>query len=123
MAKKLYVGNLPFSTDDTALLEHFTQAGQVESARVIINKANGRSKGFGFVEMVNDSEADAAITRFNGTDLGGRSIVVSEARPFEPSAERRPSGDFGGGFGGGRRNSFGDRDRGFGGGGRRNRYE
>ena len=109
MGKKLYVGNLPFSTTDDALQEIFAQAGNVQSAKVITDRDTGRSKGFGFVEMSTEQEAADAISKFNGTDLGGRSITVNEARPKAPR-----EGGFGGGGGGGR-----DRGgRGGGGGGR-----
>ena len=96
MAKRLYVGNLPYSTTDSELSEMFSQAGSVGSATVIMDKMSGRSKGFGFVEMTNDDEAQKAIDMFNGKDLGGRPMTVNEARPLEPRAPRR---DFGGGFG------------------------
>ena len=112
MAKKLYVGGLPYSTTDDALKEAFAQAGTVESATIIMEKMTGRSKGFGFVEMSSDEEAQAAIEMLNGKDFGGRNLTVNEARPLEPRAPRA------GGFGGGRRD-FGGRG-GFGGG--RNEY-
>src|SRR5690349_4781940 len=97
MGKKLYVGNLPFSFTDDALAELFGQAGTVESAKVVIDRESGRSKGFGFVEYSSDSEAAAAIDSMNGRDVDGRSIKVSEARP----PERREGGMGGGGGGGG----------------------
>ena len=81
MATKLYVGGLPYSTTEDALREHFAQAGEVTSAVIIMDKMSGRSKGFGFVEMTNDADADAAISKLNGSELDGRKIVVSEARP------------------------------------------
>lgn len=81
MAKKLYVGNLPYSTNDEELSSTFGAHGTVVSASVITDKFSGRSKGFGFVEMSSDEEAQAAISALNGADLGGRSIVVNEARP------------------------------------------
>src|SRR5246127_3336066 len=110
MGKKLYVGNLPFSADGASLEHIFTQAGKVESAKIITDRDTGRSKGFGFVEMSTDAEAADAIAKFNGADCEGRSITVNEARPME----KRAGG--GGGFGGGGRG--GDRGgRGFGGGG------
>lgn len=96
MAKKLFVGSLPYSATQSQLQELFSQAGTVESAAVIIDRETGQSKGFGFVEMSNDEEAAAAISKFNGYNLDGRSIVVNEARPQEP---RR---SFGGGSSGGR---------------------
>jgi|TARA_B100001971_G_C18235898_1_gene567166 RNA recognition motif-containing protein len=84
MSKKLYVGNLPYSVDDNQLSEIFSEAGSVESATVISDKFSGRSKGFGFVEFSNDDEGQAAIDKFNGTDVDGRAIVVNEARPMKP---------------------------------------
>jgi cold-inducible RNA-binding protein len=106
MGKKLYVGSLPYSTTDQQLKEHFSAAGNVESATVISDKFSGRSKGFGFVEMSTDEEAQKAIEMFNGADMGGRNIVVNEARPLEPRAPRSSGGGFnrggGRGFGGGR---------------------
>lgn len=82
MANKLFVGSLPFSTTEEELSEHFSGAGEVVSARIITDKFTGRSRGFGFVEMSNDEEAAKAIDMFNGTDLGGREIVVAEAKPM-----------------------------------------
>jgi len=84
MAKKLYVGNLPFSFNDELLRQAFAPFGSVTSARVIIDRDSGRSKGFGFVEMSSDSEAADAIAQLNGSNQGGRSITVSEARPQAP---------------------------------------
>jgi cold-inducible RNA-binding protein len=81
MSKRLFVGSIAWGTTDATLKTHFEQAGQVESAAVIIDKMSGRSKGFGFVEMVNDADAQTAIDKLNGSDLDGRKIVVSEARP------------------------------------------
>lgn len=81
MAKKLFVGNLPYSTNDDSLREHFAQFGEVASASVIMDRATGRSKGFGFVEMTNDAEADAAISKADGAEMEGRRLTVSEARP------------------------------------------
>ena len=98
MAKRLYVGNLPYSTTDAELKDLFGQSGAVESATVIFDKMSGRSKGFGFVEMSNDDEAAKAIETFNGKDFGGRNLVVNEARPMEARAPR--TGGFGGGRGG-----------------------
>ena len=98
MGKKLYVGNLPFAATDQSLQEIFSQAGAVESARVITDRDTGRSKGFGFVEMSNDAEASDAIEKFNGADYSGRPLTVNEARPMAPRENR-------GGFGG-QRNSF-----------------
>jgi cold-inducible RNA-binding protein len=98
MGKKLYIGNLPFSVTDDQLRDHFAQAGTVTSAQVIMDRFSGRSKGFGFVEMSTDEEAAKAISQFNGQDLAGRALTVSEARPKEPR-----EGGFGGGGGGGGR--------------------
>jgi len=81
MAKKLYVGGLPYSTNDEELRTHFAQAGTVESASVVTDRETGRSRGFGFVEMASDEEAQKAIEMFNDSDLGGRNITVNEARP------------------------------------------
>lgn len=108
MGKKIYIGGLPYATTDKQLEEIFSAHGKVESAQVINDKFTGRSKGFGFVEMSSDSEAQNAIQALNGTELDGRTITVNEARPRED----RPR--FGGeGRGGGR----GDQRRGGGGGG------
>lgn len=117
MSKKLYVGNLPFSTTDADLQALFQEVGPVASARVITDRESGRSKGFGFVEMTTDSDAATAITKLNGSDFNGRPMTVSEARPQEP----RSFGGGGGGGGGGGRGDRGDRGGrgGFGGGGRR----
>jgi len=103
MQKKLYVGNLPYTTTDDDLRERFGSVGTVESASVISDKFSGRSKGFGFVEMATEAEARKAIDSLNGSDMGGRNITVSEARP---PRERRE--DFGGGRGGDR--DFGGRN-------------
>lgn len=82
--KKLYVGNLPYEVTDSELKDVFSKAGEVASAVIILDKMNrNRSKGFGFVEMTNDAEADAAIEMFNGKDFGGRNLTVNEARPME----------------------------------------
>lgn len=81
MSKRLFVGSLAWGTTDQTLKSHFEQAGAVESANVIMDKMSGRSKGFGFVEMAGDADADAAISKLNGSELDGRKIVVSEARP------------------------------------------
>ena len=99
MGNKLYVGNLPYSVRDNDLEQAFGQFGAVTSAKVMMERDTGRSKGFGFVEMGSDAEAQAAINGMNGQPLGGRSIVVNEARPMEPRPPR--SGGFGGGGGGG----------------------
>ncbi len=107
MAKKLYVGGLPYSTTEDSLKEAFSQAGAVESAIIISDKMTGRSKGFGFVEMSSDEEAQKAIDMFNGKDFEGRNLTVNEARPMEERPRRTggfsPRGGSRGGFGGGRR--------------------
>lgn len=107
MGNKLYVGNLPYSVRDNDLEQAFGQFGAVTSAKVMMERDTGRSKGFGFVEMASDAEAQSAINGMNGQSLGGRSVVVNEARPMEPRPPRS-GGGFGGGGGGG----------GYGGGGR-----
>ncbi len=102
MGKKLYVGNLPFSADDQALVDIFAQSGSVVSAKVITDRETGRSKGFGFVEMSSDEEAAKAIEQFHGADYAGRPMTVNEARPMEPRAPRQGFGGGGGGGGAGR---------------------
>ena len=99
MGNKLYVGNLPYTVRDSDLEQAFSQFGTVTSAKVMMDRDTGRSKGFGFVEMGSDAEAQAAITGMNGQPLGGRSVVVNEARPMESRPPR--SGGYGGGGGGG----------------------
>ena len=88
MAKKLYVGGISYSTSDSALKDAFGQVGEVVSATIIMDKMTGRSKGFGFVEMANDADADKAIEKWNGQELDGRKLTVNEARPMEPRAPR-----------------------------------
>ncbi len=110
MGNKLYVGNLPYTVRDEDLQQSFGQYGAVTSAKVMMERDTGRSKGFGFVEMGSDAEAQAAIAGMNGQSLGGRSITVNEARPMEARPPR--SGGFGGGGGGG----YGGGDRSGGGG-------
>lgn len=118
MGNKLYVGNLAYSIRDEDLNQAFSQFGAVTSAKVMMDRDTGRSKGFGFVEMGSDAEAQSAINGMNGQALSGRAIVVNEARPREP----RPGGfgggrgGFGGGGGGGGRGGYG------GGGGGRGGY-
>ncbi|OGZ28999.1 MAG: RNA-binding protein [Candidatus Niyogibacteria bacterium RIFCSPLOWO2_01_FULL_45_48] len=97
MAKKLYVGGLSYSTTEDTLKSFFSEAGTVETATVIMDRMSGRSKGFGFVEMSTDEEAQKAVEMFNGKELDGRNLTVNEARPMQPRAER---GGFGGGGGG-----------------------
>jgi len=115
MGKKLYVGSLSYDTTDASLKEAFSQAGTVESASVITDKMSGRSRGFGFVEMATDEEAQKAIELFNGNEVDGRKVTVNEARPMTD----RPPRPAGGGFNrGGGRGFGGGGGRGFGGGGR-----
>jgi RNA recognition motif-containing protein len=97
-SKKLYVGGLPYAISDGQLEEIFSAHGTVESARVITDRMTGRSKGFGFVEMSTQEEAEAAMETLNGTDLEGRTITVNEARP---RTDRGGSRGGGGGYGGG----------------------
>ena len=107
MAKKLYVGGLSYSSTEDALKDAFSQAGTVESATIIVDKMSGRSKGFGFVEMSTDEEAQKAIELLNGKELDGRTITVNEARPMEARPPRRDFNRGGGrGFGGGRSNNW-----------------
>jgi cold-inducible RNA-binding protein len=112
MGNKLYVGNLPYSFRDDDLQQVFASHGSVISAKVMMERDTGRSKGFGFVEMGSDAEAQAAINAVNGQQFGGRGLVVNEARPMEPRAPR--SGGFGGGRSGG--GGYGGGGGGFGGG-------
>lgn len=114
MGKKLYVGNLPYTATEESLRSTFAGAGTVESAAVIADKFSGRSKGFGFVEMATEEEAQKAIEMWNGNEMDGRKLVVNEARPMEDRPPRRTGGGGfgGGGFGGGgfRRRDSGDRN-------------
>ena len=103
MAIKLYVGSLSYNVNDDQLKEFFAQAGNVESANVIIDRMSGRSRGFGFVEMATDEEAKKAVETLNGQELDGRAIVVNEARPMSDRPRNR------GGFGGGNRGGGGGR--------------
>ena len=115
MGKKLYVGNLPYSVDSSELEQMFTPYGAVSSAQIITDRETGRSKGFGFVEMGSEAEAQEAINKLNGADYDGRTLTVNEARPMAPRENRGfGGGGGGGGFGGGGRG--GDR------GGRGGRY-
>ncbi|MFN4266924.1 MAG: RNA recognition motif domain-containing protein [Aquabacterium sp.] len=114
MGNKLYVGNLAYSVRDQDLNDAFSQFGAVSSAKVMMDRETGRSKGFGFVEMGSDAEAQAAINGLNGQPVAGRAVVVNEARPREerPAGFRSPygggnGGGGGGGFGGGRREGGG----------------
>ena len=116
MGNKLYVGNLPYSYRDSDMEQAFSQYGTVSSAKVMMERDTGRSKGFGFVEMSSEAEARAAIEGMNGQQIGGRGLVVNEARPMEPRAPR--SGGFGGGGGsGGGGGGYGGGGGGYGGGG------
>jgi RNA recognition motif-containing protein len=99
MGRKLYVGNLPYEIGETELQDLFAKAGSVESVNVMRDQATGRARGFAFVEMSTDEEAQNAITSLSGTQVGGRNITVNEARPKAP----RSGGGFGGGGGGGQR--------------------
>ncbi len=117
--KKIFVGNFSFSTTESDLRQWFETHGAVDSATVVTDRDTGRSRGFGFVEMTNDGEAEAAINALNGADLAGRPLTVNEARP---KTERSGGGGFGGGrggYGGGRGGGFGGGRGGRGGGGGR----
>jgi RNA recognition motif-containing protein len=108
MGKKLYVGNLSYDVDSSALEQMFSSFGTVQSAQVISDRETGNSKGFGFVEMGSDAEAQAAIAGMNGKQMGGRSLTVNEAKPREDrggGGGRRGGG--GGGYGGGRGGGYG----------------
>ena len=120
MGNKLYVGNLPYTVRDEDLQQSFGQFGAVTSAKVMMERDTGRSKGFGFVEMASDAEAQAAINGMNGQPLGGRSVVVNEARPMEARPPRTGGfGGGGGGYGGGAGGAGGGGGGGYGGGGGR----
>jgi len=120
MAKRLFVGGLPYSVNDSQLKDMFSAIGAVASATVITDRMTGQSKGFGFVEMEKDEDADTAIQKLNGTEIDGRKIAVNEARPRPEGSDRSfgPRRDFGGGD---RRKSYGGSDR-RGGGHRSGRY-
>jgi RNA recognition motif-containing protein len=120
MGNKLYVGNLPYSVRDSDLEQSFGQFGSVTSAKVMMERDTGRSKGFGCFEMGSDAEALAAVEGMNGAPLGGRNLVVNEARPMEPRPPRTGGfGGGGGGYGGGGREGGGGGFRSpYGGGGR-----
>jgi RNA recognition motif-containing protein len=117
MSKKIYVGNLSFDTNDEKLNALFATYGHVTSANVIMDRLTGRSRGFGFVEMENNAEADKAIAELNGKDVDGRALKVSEAQPREDKPRGGGGfgggggGGYGGGGGGGRRGGGGGRDR------------
>ncbi|CUS37961.1 putative RNA-binding protein RbpA [Candidatus Nitrospira nitrosa] len=114
MGSKIYVGGLPYSATEQQLSDLFAAHGAVASARIITDKFTGQSRGFGFVEMSSDAEAQAAITALNGSEMGGRTLTVNEARPQEPRT--------GGGGGGGGRGGFGGGGGRSGGGGKRDRW-
>jgi RNA recognition motif-containing protein len=116
VAKKLYVGNLSYSTTEEDLRDAFGKIGEVQSAKLIVDPTNGRSKGFGFIEMASDADAEKAISTMNGSSFMDRTITVNEARP------QAPRSGFGGG-GGGRGYGGGGGQRGFGGGGGRNQKD
>ena len=101
MGNKLYVGNLPYSFRDDDMQQAFSQFGNVTSAKVMMERDTGRSKGFGFVEMGSEAEAQAAIKGMNGQQHGGRALVVNEARPMESRPRTGGGGGYGGGGGGG----------------------
>ena len=105
MGRKLYVGNLPYETGETELQDLFSKVGPVESVRVMRDMATGRARGFAFVEMTTDEDAQRAVTELNQTQLGGRTLAVNEARPKPEYA----GGSGGGGFGGGRGKGGGGR--------------
>jgi RNA recognition motif. (a.k.a. RRM, RBD, or RNP domain) len=117
MGNKLYVGNLAYSVRDEDLNQAFGAFGSVTSAKVMMERDTGRSKGFGFVEMADDAQAQAAVNGMNGQPLAGRTIVVNEARPMEARPPRTGGGGFGGGGGGGRSGGGGYGGGGGGGGG------
>ena len=122
MGNKLYVGNLPYTVRDEDLQQSFGQFGTVTSAKVMMERETGRSKGFGFVEMASDAEAQAAVNGMNGQPLGGRSVVVNEARPMEARPPRAGGGFGGGGYGGGGSGGGGGRSGGGSDGGFRSPY-
>lgn len=127
MAKKLFVGGIPWATTSDDLQALFSQHGTVASATVISDKMTGRSRGFGFVEFENDAEADAATTALNNSDYNGRTLVVKEARPLEDRPKRsfgggNSRGGYGGGNGGGGRGGYGGGNSGGGYGGGNDRY-
>ena len=131
MGKKLYVGNMSYDVDSSALEQLFAAHGTVQSAQVITDRDTGRSKGFGFVEMSSDAEAQAAIAAVNGQEHDGRALTVNEAKPKESRGGGGGGGGYGGGGGGGGRGGYGGgggggrsggRSSGGGGGGGRGRY-
>lgn len=119
MAKRIYVGGLPYSTTEEELEQLFSSQGTVKEVAIVVDRYTGQAKGFGFVEMNSDTEADAAISALNGTMLGGRTLTVNEAKPREERPRSGGGGGGGGWGGGGGGRDRGGRDRGFGGGGDR----
>ena len=111
MSKRIYVGGLPFKTTEEEMNTLFATYGQVTSAKLITDKYSGQSRGFGFVEMPNDEEANAAMEKLNGSDFGGRKLTINEARPMEARRNRRCGGGRDGGRGGrdGGRGGYGDK--------------
>ncbi|MCC6731141.1 MAG: RNA-binding protein [Chthonomonadales bacterium] len=103
MAKRIYVGGLPYSATDDELKNLFERHGQVSDVHLVTDKYTGQARGFGFVEMDNDSEAESAINALNGTSMGGRTLTVNEAKPREDRPRGGGGGGYGGGGGGGRR--------------------
>jgi len=114
MGKNIYVGNLPYDTTGDGLVELFGAYGTVTSGQVIMDKFSGRSRGFGFVEMPNDDEAQAAIEALNGSPFGGRPLTVNEARPREERSSRGGGGGDRGGYGGGGSGGYGGGSGGYG---------
>ncbi|HZP84146.1 MAG TPA: RNA-binding protein, partial [Chthonomonadaceae bacterium] len=109
MAKRIYVGGLPYSATEEDLENLFASKGTVKDATIITDRYTGQAKGFGFVEMESDEEADAAINALNGTQMGGRTLTVNEAKPREERPRGGGGGYGGGGYGGGRRDDRGGR--------------
>lgn len=126
MNKKLYVGSLPYSVSEEELKDLFSSYGEIESVRIIMDKATGQSKGFGFVEMMNEDDAQRAIEGLHGKQIGGRTLIVNNARPETPREPRGGGGGGGRSFSGGRPErrygEGGGGGRGNGGGGGRDRY-
>ena len=106
MGSKLFVGGLPYAATEQELTDLFGQHGAVASAQIVTDKFTGQSRGFGFVEMATPAEAQAAINALNGSQFGGRSLTVNEAKPREPRSDRSGGGGFGGGGRGGKRDRW-----------------
>src|SRR5579871_2544589 len=119
MAKRIYVGGLPYSATEEDLIHHFSSAGTVKDATIVTDRYTGQARGFGFVEMESDEEADAAINALNGTQMGGRTLTVNEAKPRDDQSRSRGGGMGGGGGYGGGGGRDRNRDRGGYGGGNR----